>query len=232
MNRELTLPKRLALAAELVPSCVCFADVGCDHGYLSVYLLETGRVQRAIASDVNESPLASAEANLSAAGLLDRAILRLSDGFAGYAPAEAQAAAVCGMGGLLISHILEAADPAFLAGLEALILQPQTEPETVRRSVHALGFRIDAERFTEDRGKYYTLIRAVPGEESYTSEWDYRYGRLLDPAKDPVYRDWLSRKRQDLAAWADLARDPETTARLREEADWILTRLTEVHHDS
>ena len=66
---KLPISKRLLRCAELVPQCNTAADVGTDHGYLAIHLLQTGRCAQVIAADLREKPLASARANAAAFGV-------------------------------------------------------------------------------------------------------------------------------------------------------------------
>ena len=71
-----------------------------------------------------------------------------------------------------------------------LILQPQSEPDRVRRMLHRIGFAIQAERMVEDRGKRYVILKSEPGREHYEPE-EYLYGRRLWQARDTVFQKVL-----------------------------------------
>ena len=55
-------------------------DVGCDHGYVSIYLIESGRADAVLAMDVNRGPLERARINVEKHGLTGYITLRLSNG--------------------------------------------------------------------------------------------------------------------------------------------------------
>ena len=155
------LSKRLQTVANAVTPGSRVADVGTDHGYVPIYLVERGLCPGAIAMDVNEGPLARAEEHIRAEGLSDRIQTRKSDGLAALAPEETDAVVIAGMGGALMCRILQDAI-AFLEAGRELILQPQSEWFKVRRLLSASGYRITQEWFLEEEGKYYVVIKAGP----------------------------------------------------------------------
>lgn len=186
------LSKRLGRLAANVRSGGVVADIGCDHGFTSIYLVRQGLARGAIAMDVNAGPLARASEHVEQYGLMDRIQVRLSDGMEKLAPGEADTLLISGLGGALMEGILERGrDVVGEAG--ELVLSPQSEIFLVRKKVHELGFAIVHEEMVEDQGKYYVIIRAVPGRESYGEE-EYLYGRMLVREKDPVFREYLRRE--------------------------------------
>ncbi len=156
------LSPRLAAVAGLVPAGVRAADIGCDHGYLSLHLTESGIAAHCIASDVREGPLSAARENVRAAGMADRIELRLGDGLSGIAPEETDCIILAGMGGDTMREILQAA-PWITGGGHTLVLQPQSHTDTLRLWLSGQGFSVTAERVVYDRGHLYVVFRA---------EWD------------------------------------------------------------
>ena len=100
------LSQRLLAVADLASAGYCLADVGTDHGYIPIYLMEKGNYERAIAMDVRKGPLLRAEENRKSHGFEDRMDLRLSDGVAALREGEADTVVIAGMGGGLVIHIL------------------------------------------------------------------------------------------------------------------------------
>ena len=159
-----SLDKRLLSCADYVRAGAVFADIGTDHGYLPIFLLNTGRIQRAYLSDVNSGPLASAERNARDNGLYDKCEFILTDGAAALADKGITDYAICGMGGELIARIVEDAPHLKEIGTR-LILQPMTKQEHLRRYLASNGFSVLDERFSFDSGKYYvTLLAEYTGE--------------------------------------------------------------------
>ena len=121
----------------------CVADVGTDHGWVPIELVQRGLYQKAIAMDVRSGPLQRAEEHVKNRGLADVISLRLSDGLKALAPGEAETIVVAGMGGGLIQKILkEGQDTAKAAG--RLVLSPQSELPEFRRFLHAMGHKDDS----------------------------------------------------------------------------------------
>ena len=157
--RDTVLDARLMSAAELVRQGAVFADIGTDHAHLPIFLLEAGRVERAVLSDVNEGPLAAALANVKEHGLCERVELVLTDGAAALSGKGITDYAVCGMGGELIARIVSDAPCMRESGVR-LILQPMTRQAVLRTELARLGFSILREKYSYADGKYYVCILA------------------------------------------------------------------------
>ena len=168
MNEQPKLSRRLGAAAALVRAGAVVADVGTDHAYLPIALCLSGRATRAVASDVNEGPLARARENIRAWGLEERIETRLADGLDGLADAHPTDILILGMGGELIARIL--ADAPFTRDRSIrLILQPMTHPELVRAYLAENGFTIVEERLIKEEKIYQILCAEYTGAcEDYT----------------------------------------------------------------
>lgn len=187
----MNLSVRLQMNADMVPAGSRTADIGCDHGYVSIYLVERGICDNVLALDVREGPLSAARRNIQAAGLSDKIECRLSDGMKELRPGEADTLLIAGMGGKLVCRILEMGQE-ILSETDTLVLQPQSDLRDVRSLLPVIGFRIEKERCCYDGGKWYLAIRAVRGSEDRSfSEAEYRYGWMLQTERDAVYHSYL-----------------------------------------
>lgn len=193
------LSKRLQAVADLVTAGYRTADIGTDHAYIPIYLIENGRIQGAVAADVNRGPLERARFNVTENGMNERIDLRISDGFSAIRPGEVRSAVIAGMGGALMVRILtEGAETVNM--LDECILQPQSEIEKVRTFLLQEGFLFLDEVMVEEDGKYYTAMKTVPGNGTAgkgTVGWnepELRYGKLLLEKRDPVLRRFLERE--------------------------------------
>lgn len=148
---------RLLSAAELVRQNATFADIGTDHAYLPLFLLDTGRIDYAYCCDINEGPLNSARHNAEECGLADRISFLLTDGAAALSGKGISDYAICGMGGELIADIIDRA-PHLKDEGPNLILQPMTRQERLRTYLASSGFRILSESYSYDAGKYYACL--------------------------------------------------------------------------
>jgi len=171
------LDKRLLCAAELVREGAVLADVGTDHGYLPIYLILSGKIKRAILSDINEGPLDSARANAASSGVSQYVELVLADGAEALVDKGATDYAILGMGGELIARIIEDA-PHLKSGGISLILQPMSRPEALREKLFNSGFSVLREVYCSDSGKYYVVILArYTGERTEYSDVDLAFGK-------------------------------------------------------
>ena len=192
---EYFLSERMLRTAAMVSRGTTVADVGCDHAYTSIYLIEQGIATGVVAMDVNKGPLAKARENVDKFGMQEQISLRLSDGLAKLAPGEADTILIAGMGGPLMERIL-AAYPATLSKAKELVLQPQSEAASLRRFVQKQGFRITKEDMLKEDGKYYVIFRAERGKDVPWTEEEYRYGKFLTKEAYPVLREFLSEERK------------------------------------
>ena len=208
---ETRLSDRMLAVAGMVGSCglsvmkekntFSVADIGCDHAFISIYLVEKGIADRVIAMDVNEGPLLSAGENIRKYGLADRIVTRLSNGFEKLLPGETDAAVIAGMGGYLILDILKNA--ACLTKGYKLVLSPQSDLFEVRKYLVKNSFFIRDEELIKDSGKYYNIIYAeFMGEDDMAAGTDavdiksdllrLKYGGCLIDKKHPVLMEYLS----------------------------------------
>lgn len=207
------LSNRLQLIADMVPDCKVMADIGTDHGYLPIDLIQSGKVGQAYAMDINKGPLAKADANIQEADLQSRVTTILSNGME-HLPDDVQVVVIAGMGGMLIGTILDA-EQTKLNQLSHLVLSPHLDVVEIRMKVHALHWRIAEERMVEDADKYYTVMTCEPGSESY-SQVEYQYGRQLMIHQDPVWLKYMTFKYVKLKKIAKGLRNKNTeNTRLR-----------------
>ncbi len=195
------LSRRLKAVADLVTPQNRVADVGCDHAYISIYLIEHNIAKHVIAMDVNKGPLERAKANISKKNLLDRIDTRLSDGLEKLEPGEVDTILLAGMGGVLMIRILEDGSES-VQSVNELILQPQSEISIVRKYLHSIGFSIVHEHMLLEDGKYYDVMKAVRKEQitreetTYEKEVFYQYGKLMLENNDEVLKEYLRKEKE------------------------------------
>ncbi len=159
---KIPISKRLRLCAQLVPPGARVADIGTDHGYLGLYLLQNGRAAHVLAADLRPQPLQTAKLHAAKFGFAGQMEFRLSDGLAEIGPDEADTIVCAGMGGDLIVEILSAC-PWLRDRNYTLILQPQSAGQELRRWLGEHGFAIACEQLVQDGKFLYTVLRAHPG---------------------------------------------------------------------
>lgn len=199
------LSKRLQAVADLVTEEGVLADIGTDHGYIPIYLVQKGRISGAIAADIKEGPLLRAKEHIEKYDLGAYIETRLSDGAKKIAPQEAQILVLAGMGGGLMQRIIRQSREVFFAAKE-VILQPQSEQEALRRYLIGEGFGILAEDMVKEDGKYYPMMRVFvkkkereegsDRKDPYENARDisFLYGAYLLESRHPVLRDFLERE--------------------------------------
>lgn len=221
---------RLKAVADSVTKGNRVADVGCDHAYISIYLIEHDIAPQVIAMDVNRGPLERARENIRLFGYEDKIQTRLSDGLKKLAPLEADTVLLAGMGGALMVRILTEGKKA-VENCSELILQPQSELQLVRKHLHQIGFSIEEENMVKDEGKFYTIIKAKADikVENYSREVYYLYGKELLEQGQPVVMEYLDReKRLRLEVVSELKQnDTEKTVLRLEEIKQELVYIEE-----
>lgn len=195
------LSLRLSAVADMVTEGNRLVDVGCDHGYLPVYLILNNRIPSAIAADVGKGPLSRAQEHIGRYGLGAYIETRLCDGLHGIGCDEGDTLVLAGMGGPLMERILGEGKKA-LSGFRELILQPQSDVPHLRRFLLENGFQIVREEFVREEGKFYPIMKAVPvygkdGERENADDWteeELLFGRFLLRGKHPVLKEYLRRE--------------------------------------
>lgn len=189
------ISNRLTTAAALVTQGYTLADVGTDHGYIPIYLLQQEKIPSAIAMDINEGPLERAKEHIALYGLQAYIQTRLSDGVAALKPGEVEAVLIAGMGGGLVMHILKDGEKVCQSAKE-LILQPQSEIEHVREFLREEGYTILAEDMVYEDGKFYPMMKVqYQGENVEELKLSDLYGGLLLQNRHPVLKTFLEKER-------------------------------------
>lgn len=201
-----TLSKRMQVNADLCSKGGVVADIGCDHGYLSIYLVQSGKKECAIAMDVRPGPLSKAKENVSAYCLEDKITFRLSDGLEKLSPNEADTIIIAGMGGPLMEEILKKGHDV-AACCKELILQPQSDIPHFRRFLMEEGYLLLEEECVLDEGKYYFPMRVCPRTSEFaskgynlTSDVEFAYGGHTLQQKNPVLKEYLLKEQR---VWRD-----------------------------
>ena len=189
---KLPISDRLLSCAGFVHKGDRVADIGCDHGYLSIHLLSNGIASSCIASDVNEGPLQSAMRNAEKYGVAHQMTFCLSDG-AKDIPRDFDAMVCAGMGADTIIHILEDA-PWLKDSRYTMILQCQSKTHYLRKYLSDNGWRITEESVVRDGRFLYTVMEVIfqPGYALSPGEWYFPPALLENPSREvPAYYRWV-----------------------------------------
>lgn len=192
----LSLSKRLEAVAVLIPNGAFLADVGSDHAYLPIALMERGAIRGAIAIDNKKAPYERMRQNVKKAGLEGKISCSLSDGIESIG-SEVDTIALCGIGGLLTLRILST-NPDKLAHVDAIVLDPHADQVLVRKRLSEMGFHLDEECMVEDQGIYYSLMRWRHGapQTPYTG-LELKFGPILLKKKSKDFLAYLSHMKKE-----------------------------------
>lgn len=243
------LSRRLQAIADLVSPGKRVCDVGCDHGYVSIYLIESGRADAVLAMDVNRGPLERARINVEKHGLTDYITLRLSNGLDAYRTGEAQSLVIAGMGGRLMQSILTK-DKEKTEDFEELILQPQSELALFRKFLRTEGYTIVQEEMILEGGKFYPMMKArkkpVYGicqaegcvsagdgsqqqsglPDGITKELADAFGSCLLAKRDPVLYEYIFRQKEDILRLIHAMGGQEESERCRKRREELKAELS------
>jgi tRNA (adenine22-N1)-methyltransferase len=167
------LSNRLKAIVKFVDKKDSIVDVGCDHGYLSIYLIENKLVKKVIASDINQNALSSAINNIKKSNLDIETVL--SDGIKDVNLKGINTLVISGMGTSTILHILS--DSSKLKNINKLLLQSNNDHEDLRRNLNKIGYYLEDEIYTFDKGKWYVTCKFVKSLQTNIEEV-IKYGLL------------------------------------------------------
>ena len=186
--------KRMKKIAEMV-SAKRVADIGCDHGFISIYLIKEKDVDHVFAMDINDGPLKRAYEHVNEYGLRNRIEVIKSDGAKAIKPGEADGAVIAGMGGRLTERIILDSIDVFQK-MDEMILSPQSEIDHVRRFLIQNGFDILDEDMVLDESKFYVIIKCSydASVKRQIDDVQALYGPVLIEKKHPVLIDYLNER--------------------------------------
>ena len=223
------ISKRLELVASFVPQGAILLDVGSDHAYLPIDLVERGQIKSAIAGEVVEGPYQSAVKNVEAHGLNEKIQVRLANGLAAFEEADqVSVITIAGMGGRLIATILEEGLNK-LVNVERLILQPNNREDDLRIWLQDHGFHIVTESILEEAGKFYEILVVEAGQMELSAS-DVCFGPFLSKEVSPVFVQKWQREAAKLEV--ALSQIPEKNLEERQVLAHKIQAIKEVLHAS
>lgn len=230
---SIMISDRLRTIAEFCPAGARVADIGSDHALLASYLVLQTIASAVVAGEINEGPYLAAKRQVDSILAGNRISVRRGDGLAVIEKLEVDVVCIAGMGGQLITSILETGKEK-LEGVKRLILQPNVGEDTVRRWLLSNGWELVAERILEEDGVIYEVLVADRGEakqpylnQSRSLEELLRLGPFLWQEKSPVLLKKLEREQDKwhkIHAQMSQSDRPETRERLHEvqqEIHWL-----------
>lgn len=194
-RKKLKLTNRLLKIASLVTPNKRLADIGTDHGYIPVYLLNKNIINFAILADINKGPLENARKEVKRNKLDDKVDLRLGSGIEVLKKGEVDEIIIAGMGGILIGELLEA-NKEVAHEAEKLILQPMQAQEELRKYLLNNGYEILDEYLEKEDFRLYEIIVAKYTGKNTDVEDDvyYEIGKKLLENKDELLSEFIDNK--------------------------------------
>ena len=190
---KLPLSDRLAACCRFVHSGDRVADVGCDHGYLSIHLLQTSIASHVYAADVRQGPLSSAKRNAASYGVTEHIDFFLSDGVQSL-PRDFDTLVCAGMGADTMESILAAA-PWLQSSRYRMILQCQSKTPSLRRYLSETGWAISRETVLRDGRFLYTVMEVLWQPEApklTVGQWYFPPALLENPSPEAAeYCRWV-----------------------------------------
>lgn len=190
------LSPRLQAVAELVKPGLKLADIGTDHAYLPIYLIQQGKSPLAVAIDIHRGPYESALKQVALQGLEDKITVILGNGLEPLQPGQVDVVVLAGMGSATMIEILEA-KPELVLKLQQLVLQPMVGVGQMRKWLVENGWAINNEILVKDDGFIYTVLSALPGQQSISDWLTLELGPILLKEKPPLLKDYISKMLSD-----------------------------------
>lgn len=184
---------RLEAIGKLVPNGCVLADIGTDHAYLPVWLLEQGKIASAIAGDIAEGPCLAAKNTVSMYGMKGKVEVRLGSGLKVLQAGEADCIAIAGMGASTMIEILEA-DMPLAVEAKRLVLQPMAGAASLRKWLIQNGWCIVAEDLVADGRHLYEIMAVERGKSEAFSDAVLEIGPSLIEAKHPLLAQQFARQ--------------------------------------
>lgn len=182
MNNIINISERLKCVASLVNKGARVADIGTDHAYLPIYLVQNGISNKVYACDVRKEPLRRAKLHIDEYGLSDKITTKLCDGLKGINKGDVDTVTICGMGGKLMKNILKAGIDK-LGDNTQLVLSAQSELKDFRKYLLETGIDIKSEHMLLEDGKYYFIFDCV-----YNTQDEY-YLNVTNIQQNNIYEN-------------------------------------------
>jgi tRNA (adenine22-N1)-methyltransferase len=211
LNTE-KLSERLDTVARYVPNSSKLADIGSDHAYLPCYLAKKGQISFAIAGEVAPGPFESAQKQVKADGLSEMISVRMGDGLDVLGAGEIDCIAIAGMGGALITSIIDKGKPK-LDTVKRLVLQPNISAITIRKWLVENNWELLAEEILEEDGKVYEILVAEKGDPLKPYSKEQNLELLLGPYLMKSKTDAFQKKwRMEIESWKRICEQLEKAA--------------------
>ncbi len=190
-GKTILLSERLQAVVRMVPQINTVADIGCDHGKVAAWLLKNGRAKFAVCGDISAPSLEKARRLTASMGLQNAVSLRVGSGFDVLSRGEADAAVIAGMGGELMTSILEHGKEKLP---DTLVLACHRDADVLRGWLSLNGFAIDDEDLVHEKGHYYPVIRAIRRQSRPLTPAETEFGPVLLAKKPRHIKNYVAQR--------------------------------------
>ena len=219
------LDERLSAIERMAGRCGRIVDIGTNHGFLPVHMLQNGLCEQALLCDISADALERARRTLAEENVGANAGVCVTDGLQGIDLQEGDVITICGMGARTIAHILHKATDC------PVVMQANVELKYLRRHLERIGMHITQEDVAYAGGRYYVILRAEKGGEEPLSEYEAHIGRALLRDKPALLKDYLL-WRKGVTGRAlqgmETGRDMEKLQQARQDYEDVLRALEEI----
>ena len=184
MQKMIKVSNRIQTIASMVDKNAIVADIGTDHCFLPIYLVQSGKINKCYASDINEGPLSAAMKNVKSYACEDKISLKLADGIS-QLENDVTTITISAMGGSLMTNILST-NKNKLTNVNTIICQPNVGAFTIRKWLVNNDFMVVEEKIFKEAGRYYEVIKAIRGED-YLTDQEILFGPCLLKEMSPVF---------------------------------------------
>lgn len=183
---------RLEAIVSLIDKCYTLADIGTDHGYAAEMAIKNNLCKRVIATDINKGPLNSAVNHLTELGFENIVDFRLGGGLTVIDENEIDCAVIAGMGGELISSILEESKNVSKT-VNSFVLQPMTNIDVLRRYLYDNEYTISKEIIVKEYHHYYFIIKAIREKSTCDDDIFYEISKYLFDIRDELLLEYMKK---------------------------------------
>ena len=223
MNSE-NLSTRLATVASFVEQGATLADIGSDHAYLPCYLVQAGRIPKAIAGEVVKGPFESAVRNVRKKGLSDEITVRLGNGLEVIHESDGvDTITIAGMGGPLIASILNDGKEK-LQNVKRIITQPNIHALSIREWALQNEWKIVDEQILKEDNKIYEIIVLEKGEGTY-NELEMMVGPYLLERKSDIFIEKWKRESDEWKRVLSFLENADETDEIREKKEQLRKKI-------
>jgi tRNA (adenine22-N1)-methyltransferase len=187
---DMKLTERLQLTASKIKRGSFPADIGTDHAYIPIYLVENGICKKVVATDVRKGPIERARKNVRLCGFAESILIKQGYGLSPIAEDDVDCAILAGMGGHLICSILEKGrDKA--NQIDYFVIQPMQFASIVRKYLYYNGYAIYDESLAKEGAKIYQVLSVEHGCDKIDDDIYFEIGKKLIEKKDPLLMDYI-----------------------------------------